>query len=219
MVRYLQKRFVPLFSLVELLAGCATAAPGFRPGDMSAADHALVAAAQRADADWHRARYDPAASRTRSVPTRLAEAEPGAASSENPTAHHLAEAERLREHALAHEAAARALRATEEAACVTVPEAATACPLDGAVAGVDAEKGGARLLLAEGTEPEALLGRIRCHLAHARTLGYGGMEGCPLYVEGLRARIAADRRAIELIADEGGDAALVYARARALFTP
>ncbi len=45
---------------------------------------------------------------------------------------------------------------------------------------------GVRITVQAGTDMDALIARVRCHVAFANTQGREGMERCPLYVPGVQ---------------------------------
>lgn len=193
-----------------LFAGCGSTAAGVRPDDMSAEEHARQARAEEAAADRHEAQYDPAAVETREATGGVAARNEGggAVRSVNPTAVHREEAATHHEHAEQHAAAAQALRAYEAAECRAFPpETRAACPLLSDVTGVTDIAGGVRISFAPGAPLDALIARMRCHFAYARTRAYEGMQSCPLYIRGVDVRAGAGN-SIELF---GADPATVHA--------
>jgi len=166
----------------SVLVGCATT-KGARPEDMSAKSHEEAAAKEAAKADQHAAKYDPDANSVQAAGSDSAFEGPNF----NPTDAHNLQAERHRKHANDHAAAAAALASAEEDACKSVSsESRSWCPLLGPVAATENTPKGVRITVREGTDVDALIARVRCHLAYADTQGREGMDRCPLYVPGVR---------------------------------
>ena len=173
--------FVALATLV-LLLGCAST-PGAKPEDMSAKSHEEAAAKEAAKADQHAAKYDPAGTSAQSSGSDTA----FEGADFNPTDVHNVQAETHREHANDHAAAAAALTSVEEDACKSIPsESRSWCPLLGPVAATENTPNGVRVTVRDGTDVDALIARVRCHLAFANTQGREGMDRCPLYVPGVQ---------------------------------
>lgn len=179
-------------SLALVGAACAaTTHPGANPHDMSAAEHREHAAAERDEAQAHEDRYDPNASGEISTGGPFGYAY--GVSVYNPTGHHTKEAAEHRAHAEAHQAAAQALEQFEHEACKDLPpETRTLCPLLGQISSADDTPQGVVITPEPDVNRDALLAHMRCHLAYAATVGFEGMDACPLYVEGVT------------IEDEGG---------------
>lgn len=189
-----------LIALAGMAAACSTTSPGARPDDMSAAEHERTAAEKKAEADREAGAYDPYAIAVRPGGPGVRGADIGR--TYNPTAVHKYNAQRAAEHARQHADAANVLTAAEVEACKEAGAGAnTACPFEGSIAGYVSTAEGERLLPAVGEKPEAVLARVNCHLAHARTVGWKGMDGCPLYLKGLRAQLSQDGAAVDLVAD------------------
>lgn len=167
------------------VAGCATA--GTRPEDMSAADHLKHADMERAEADHAAARYDPSAARPMRVP-----GDPTHFTYDvdtyNPTLTYKEAAKRHQRAAEEHAAAAAALESFENAQCREIPpQVRVECPLLGQVRATHDVANGVEVTLAEGVPKEAFMAHAQCHLAFARTAGYGGMDACPLFLHGVQA--------------------------------
>jgi hypothetical protein len=199
-----------------LAAGCGPRDPGPRP-DMSASRHRQAAAEHERRAADHDERYDPDGTRLVGVGVRNpgAPEDPGfyPVQAYNPTGHHAEEARIERAHAEQHLARARMLEVFEDESCTPVPaEVRGACPLH--VHGVVAEptERGIRLRVPDGVDARAAADHVRCHLASARTRGHEGMDGCPLYLPGLRIEITDGGRTIDVIAPSRKLRAAVHAR-------
>ncbi len=196
--------------LVSVLGvGCATTrAPGTNPDDMSHAEHMKAARRFEKDAAKHKRRYDPNAERVE-VTQWLSDPEShgrhGTVVTDttvvNPTAEHLDHAKRRREIARQHAAAAGALKAYSDKYCKGVPlKERRAHPLPGQISKVENIPGGVRLHLKHGVKPIALRNRMACHIAQARLEGFVGQKDCPLHLRGLKFRVSAQGRVIELVA-------------------
>lgn len=183
MTRLLGDAAVPLAVLIASAAlGCAST-PRARSEDMSAKSHEEEAKKHSDVAEQHDAQYDPDA-RGGTPPDVISGSEFGFAATEfNPTEVHRMQADKHREHAEEHAAAADWIRRAEEDACELIsPTSRSLCPLLGPVVAVQDTTTGVRILVRKGTDVEAMIARIRCHLAFARTRGGTGMARCPLYL-------------------------------------
>ncbi|MBS2028503.1 MAG: hypothetical protein JST54_11405 [Deltaproteobacteria bacterium] len=187
----------PLIGVLVLLCGSCAAHDDVRPDDMSAAAHRDAAARDDALAAQHEARYDPSARET-----ELAKL-PGSEGawvpvSGNATRVELEQAELHRAHARAHVDAAKALEGFEDVECRSIPRGERgACPLLGPVARVETIPVGVRITLAHPELREAVIARMRCHLAFARARAFD-VPSCPLYVRGLDIQPGQTPGAIEL---------------------
>ena len=177
-------------AILGLLLGCAST-PGAKPEDMSAKSHEEAAAAEAAKAEQHAAKYDPNAPGAVD-PEVAAGSDFGFEGTDfNPTDAHNMQAEKHRRHADDHAAAAETLRRAEEDACESIaPDSRSWCPLLGPVAASENTPNGVRITVREGTNVEALVARVRCHVAFANTEGREGMDRCPLYVRGVQVQQA-----------------------------
>lgn len=172
---------------VSFLALACASTPGAKPEDMSAKSHEEAAAQETAKAERHTAKYDP------NAPTGIA-AEVAAGSDFgfegadfNPTEVHNTQAKKHRKHSDAHLAAAAELRRAEDEACESIaPESRSWCPLLGPVVATENTSNGVRISVREGTNVDAMVARIRCHIAFGNTEGREGMDRCPLYVQGVQ---------------------------------
>jgi len=169
----------------SVLLGCAST-PGARPEDMSAQSHEEEATQHAAESELHEAKYDPNARGT--SPDAVYESDFGfEATAFNPTEAHNFQAKKHRKHADDHLAAAAELRRAEEDACKSIaPETRSWCPLLGPVVAAENTPNGVRITVREGTDVDALIARVRCHVAFANTQGREGMDRCPLYVRGVQ---------------------------------
>ena len=203
-------------ALAASLFGCAHT----RPDDMSAEEHEQEALRHQRAAIEESQQYDP----------NKREIAPGGflggpfdndrPTIYNPTEGHLTAAELHRSHAREHERAAKRLVTMEDAACRGIsPEARTACPLlTPYVTEVRELSRGVELRFKDGAPVDALLSRMQCHLAWARTEGYPheAAEACPLYRKGVQVRRTADR-VIELGSQDPAVAVAVQKDAWQLF--
>jgi hypothetical protein len=107
------------------------------------------------------------------------------------------------ERAEGHRDAAWQLERAEEVACEGLePPIRASCPRLGPILGLRELKAGVRLLLPAGAPARALVVRMRCHLAHARALGFPRQLGCPLYVRGTQILEAPEPAAIDVLNDD-----------------
>ncbi len=214
-MRNLEHAAAITLAAVALVMGCGGGASGARPDDMSASAHERASQAEQAAAQRAAAEYDPHDTAVLVTPTPHNQAELDGVPHErtfNPTAEHRDEAAEHRAHAAQHEAAADSLRHFEAVECRAFPpETRAACPLLSGVTEVVNIAGGVRMHFAPDAPADAVLARIRCHLAYARTRAYAAVSSCPLYVRGVDARAgaggtieltAADAATVQLIRDE-----------------
>lgn len=210
------KRAMMVSACALVLAACASRSPGSRPDDMSSARHRENAAQHGAAADRHRGEYDPNATETRY--SRRTDVGSGQIQY-NPTRGHLSEAESHEEESRQHVDAATELERFEGAECQNVPAATRAsCPLLHEVSSVADIEGGVRLRAVTPAEAAALVARIRCHLAFARSHGRVGMETCPLYAPDVQVR-SAPGGIVELTSTNEGTARLLRERTRTHAVP
>jgi hypothetical protein len=122
---------------------------------------------------------------------------------ETPAIDDLQRAERHRAHAQAHEADAAALEDFEDVECASVPAPErSACPLLGPVARLDDIPGGVRVQLARVETWHDVLTRMQCHLAFARSRGFGRVFPCPLYERGLQVEAGPNPGQIDLLTSD-----------------
>lgn len=213
-----------IVALAAGLALAACAAPGTRPDDMSAAEHREQANKHARRGEQHGALYDPRRSEQRDVwHPDVGEAGAGFFSKEvyNPTAVHEQHAEEHGAHAEEHLAAARELESFETEQCARFPkETRAVCPLLGGIVAVEdlevrpppppvrpkgvpaqrAWRRGVRIEFAPGTNLDAVVAHMRCHVAFARARAGEGMHACPLYLDprSLRVRRGVEAGTVEL---------------------
>jgi hypothetical protein len=210
-------------SILGLVAtACATATPGAKPDDMSAAQHDREAQAHAEIAEQHAAQYQPNAAATREgCRARLGEAAQGAAATgevcwtsvANPTETHLREAEEHRRQAAEHRAASAALRDAEERTCIGIaPADRDTSPFEHTddIASVEplVERTGGSKSPSQRTAGAVVVFRalpamtaewlqrmVDCHLARNAALGYSvpEMPNCPLVPRGATARVRSVR--------------------------
>lgn len=201
--------------IVVFVAGCASQAPGTRPDAMSASEHRAHARAHESAAEQHQAQYDPDAEVRQSGSPTTSEFEYDI-KTYNPTASHRYKAEDEREIAREHRTAARTLESYTAAECAEFPPATRpVCPLLTVVTREDDVPHGARLVLADGVPPKAVLDHMRCHHAFARENGYSGMPACPLYLEKVQMSLAPDEKSILITSDDAATVKEIRRRARA----
>lgn len=184
------------------LAACAQA-------PVSAEDHLDAAAAERARAAEHAGRYDDDA-----VDVRVVPGVEGADGVEvfNPTHFEKVSAASHDARARRHDAAAAALEASEDAACVGVPPAArAACPLLLTVAVADIGAG-VRVTFDDDAAAGRAAAVVRCQQAFAVTRAFEDLPSCALYGRGLQLR--QDGAVLELTAKDPGDVARLRANVR-----
>lgn len=202
---------------VALVSSCST--PGAKPTDMTTSGHESAATAHASEAAEHAAQYDADATAPKRVllgvgdatcptaPTGVgATARCYSTEQYNPTAHHLASAERHAKMAKDHAGAAAKLAAYEDGACKLFDANVRAsCPLLGQMEKVERLPNGVRLVPKAGVNVAAWQAHIACHLAFAQAKGAEGMPMCPLGIPGVHATTAGD--AVELTADDADAAA------------
>jgi hypothetical protein len=191
-----------------LMIGCTRPV---RPDDMSAAAHRSEATKERLAAEEHRRQFDPYA--VAAAPVGRGVESVSVASHENPTQHHLVVADAHDAHAREHESAAAELDAFEARECAGLGHAErAACPTLLGIRRVSDISGGVRIELASAEVTPAVIARMRCHLAFARTRGYERAPDCPLYVRGVEIRASSDGRAIEITGNTNALAGEIRAR-------
>ncbi|MCC7383965.1 MAG: hypothetical protein IT384_19140 [Deltaproteobacteria bacterium] len=227
------------------VAACASATPGARPHDMSAAQHEREGQSHASTAEAHAGQYEPNATveRTRCSPRggqRGADVGANACwtSTSNPTADHLRAAEEHRRHAADHRAASAALRDAEERACIGIsPDDRDMSPFDHVedIASVEplTERGGPSKAFSQrkagavvtfravpGMTAEWLQRVVDCHLARNASLGHAvpEMPNCPLVPNGVQARVTSTGNgfAVAIRAYDGATAREILARAERL---
>jgi len=161
-----------------LLVGCARSA---RPDTSSAVEHETQAAKLERSAGVHEG-YVRAAGRYN---VRY-----------NPS--HKANAEAARKHAEMHRAQAESLRKSEVQECAgTNAEARTQCPMVHVDKAEDTTDGVVLWLSGE-ADAGTVAQLMSCHIAHARTQGHKGMDGCPFYVPGVAVAPVEGQKAVRL---------------------
>ncbi|MCA9632135.1 MAG: hypothetical protein KC766_30990 [Myxococcales bacterium] len=202
-------------SVAVLMAGCASQAPGTQPGAMSAAEHREHAAAHAEAANEHEAQYDPDARVRRGGSPTSSEVEYDL-DTYNPTVNHLREGGKERDIAQEHEAAAEALESFTDAECSEFPpESRKVCPLLTVVTGEEDVPGGARLILADGVPPTAVVDHMLCHHAFAQEKGYIGMPRCPMYLKAVQISLSPDGKSVQITSKDDATVSEIRKRARA----
>lgn len=224
------------------LGACAASTPGARPTDMSAAGHEAAAQGHQQEAAAHAAQFDPAAkvetTKCRSA-GKPANPEPCWTASENPTAAHLAEAERHQKMAADHRQGSKALRDAEESACrglaendrnmspfahredVAGVQELRRAPTSAKVGPPPSVVGASVTLRAvPGLTREYLERLVGCHTARNASMGFAmpEMSYCPLAVKGATASVESVTGGfrIDVKSDDPGAAQEIVRRAEAL---
>jgi hypothetical protein len=182
---------------------------------MSAAQHREEAKRHVVAAETHERQYNPGVTAPLPPDDATGAGYNFTASSYNPTEWHLAEANRLREHAGQHRKAAQALERFEANECKAFPPTTrAACPLLGPVTSIDDIGGGVRVSFAPGTRVDAVVAHMRCHFAYAQAQGFAEAAACPLYVRGIDIRRGSDALSVEIVSKDPGTTAEIRARSR-----
>lgn len=236
----MRSHLLPLVGACFAVTGCA-ADPGTRPHDMGTAQHEAMAKGEDRNAAGHAAQFDPVASRQRERcgGASLRNVELCWTSTVNPTAVHLADAERHRELAAKHRAASQALRDAEARACVGLADAdrdmspfahgediASVQPLTmrsgGGKSGPSGRMAGALVVVraVPGMTAQWLQRVIDCHVARNGALGHDvpEMPYCPLVPNGITASVTPTETgfAVAIQADDPAMAQEVLRRAQGL---
>ena len=192
-----------LLLCISATLATACGSQGTHPDDMSAEEHRQTAGEEELDADRHDADYDPNAHATvAGGGSLMAISELYGLETYNPTAQHHAEAQRLRELAEEHRAAAATLERFEEQECGRFPaQTRPICPLLNQVREVTDIDGGVSMRLVDGANAAAVRDHSRCHVAFARTHGREGMDHCPLYLQGVS--VGSGDGGVTLVSDQG----------------
>ena len=220
--------------------------PGTRPHDMSAAQHQSAAEQEEAAGKAHGTQYDPGATKDSTICGQAGTIRPFTqtgppcwTSRTNPTAQHSQDAERHRELAAKHRAAAAALVEAEQKACAGIDEAdrdtspfyhqedilsveaAEEKPAD--VYGVGAARTtGATIVFrtVPGLTLEWFQHEVNCHIARASAAGHEmpEMSYCPLVLKGVSATVSSkgDGFAVRVTSDDKQTAQEILQRSRAL---
>ena len=181
-------------------AMCGLACEHAHDGEMTASEHRRLAEQYTQQAQSERAQYDPRAGQqqgdgspfnpngTLRIPSRtpFSEGPEGSVKPYNPTAEHLAEADRDMRQAALESEAARRLEQFEDLACSAIPrEQRAACPLLASqVKTVTMTATGVELTLRDDVNALDTARRLQCHLAYARVVGFE-RPSCPLFTRGL----------------------------------
>lgn len=203
-------RWMMFFGTVSLWVGGSCQQQTVRPDEMSAARHRQEAQGAEAEAKQHEKSYDPSAWQN---PPDVDESYNFSVPIYNPTEWHLDEAERLREHAVQHQRAAKLLERFEQAECRHFPAATRAsCPLLGPVTAIVDIPDGIRATFASGTRAGLVVAHMRCHYAYAQAQGFIDAASCPLYVKGIEIRPSADKTAVEIVSKDPNVSDAIRAR-------
>lgn len=198
------RKFSRTSVLFALALGCGTTSGRVNPDETSAAGHRHEAERERRAAAAQRMLYDP--DRTHSDSAAAVDpSDPMARGSlfQNPTEEHLHRAEQHMAHARAHEDAALELERFESKHCAHIPaRERAACPILGPVTEIRDVPNGVRVELSSTVSVAAVVSRMRCHQAFARTRAYADEAAtCPLYVRGIDIRRSVDGKAVEILAN------------------
>jgi hypothetical protein len=204
-----------LVAMILLAGACGGTAPDVRPDEMSAAQHREEARRNVQAAETHERRYEPTGLEVPALADYHVPIYKFTIGVYNPTEWHLAEAERLRQHAAQHRKAAKRLEQFEASECKEFPPAArAACPLLGPVVKIEDIPGGIRAIFAAGTRVDAIVAHMRCHFAYAQARGFADTAACPLYLRGIEIRRAADPQTVEIVSQDPAAAEEVRRRSR-----
>lgn len=151
-------------------------------------EHRAAAAADMAASEEARAKYDPEHRALETVPPTHAQADDPTPPPRiyNPTAIHLAEADRRMTSAFKHLEAAQKLEKFEDAACTGISDAErTSCPLVAPhVQTIEETARGVTLHIRTAEKAKPLSIQMRCHLAFAQANNFEKVP-CPLYMKGV----------------------------------
>jgi hypothetical protein len=208
-------------AIAVALLGCGGAASQRppRPEDMSAEAHRAEAGHERDLARDQMSHYDP--TQTSADPPFIDNGLRPAPfllfpmNRYNPTERRLAAADAHLRHAEQHERAAAALERFEDAQCGALPaDTRAACPLLLEVVQIVNVPGGVRIVFTREVPLDAIVARMQCHLAYARTRGYDTADDCPLYVRGVRIERIPGLPAIDILARDPATIEQIRSRAR-----
>lgn len=187
-------------------------------GSLTAPEHRDLAALHEARAEAERRKYDPTLTREAVEYSPFTDLSEHVITQYNPTANHLAEADRELKSAAAHDQAAAKLVAFEDRACPDLPSRErAACPLLASqVERVQNDSKGVRLTIEAGADARAIEQRLQCHLAWARANGFD-RPTCPLFVRGMSIGLRP-QSVIALHGDTPEVAHALQAQARRIFS-
>jgi hypothetical protein len=186
--------------------------------DLTAPEHRDLADLHQERAAAERKKYDPSLTRESIANSPFTGLPDQVIEEYNPTAGHLAEADRELKSAAAHDRAAEKLEEFENDACRGLPTAVrAACPLLASqVELVQNDTKGVRLTLKPEVDARDVEARLQCHLAYARANGFD-RPTCPLFVRGMS--IALQRSKVIVLHGNSYDAVqALQAQARRIFT-
>jgi hypothetical protein len=185
---------------------------------LTAQEHRDLAELHQAKADAERAQFDPSQTSSTLIRSPFGDTPDTAVTPYNPTAEHLAAADREMKRAAAHSKAAARLEAFEDVACQNVPrEQRAACPLLASqVESVQNDPKGVLLRLKDSADADAIEKRLQCHLAYANATGFE-RPSCPLFVRGMTLKLIAPKT-IALRGETPQVVAALQYQARRIFT-
>lgn len=194
---------------------------------MTGEDHRAAAAADLAKAEAEKAKFDPSETRVAITPrTSTHAADPTGSFADdpaapprvyNPSAAHLAEADRKMESAFKHLEAARKFEKYEDAACAGLTLAQrTSCPLIAPhLENVEEGSRGVVLNVKTAERATTLAGQMQCHLAFSKANNFEAAP-CPLYMKGVDIQLTS-ATTIEITSKDAKVAAQIRQEARRMF--
>lgn len=199
-----------LVASFALLTGCAHTEP-------TGEEHRAAAAKELSEAAREKAKFQPGSTVVALEPRGVFAADPIGPRVYNPSASHLAEADRKMEKAFAHLEAARKLDQYKDAACSGLSTAErTSCPLIAPhLERIEEGSRGVVLHLKTAEKAKVLAGQMRCHLAFAQANNFEQLT-CPLYMKGVAINLSGER-AIEVLSMDANVAQQVRGEARKMF--
>lgn len=201
--------------MLAATAGCLSACA--HTDEMTADEHRAQAVHDQRLAEVEKSQYDPNAIARTPAP-RGPEADIAPELREyNPTAAHLAEADRKMRESFGHLNAADKLERYEDVACANVSLAErTSCPLLAPhVASVEEGSRGVTLHLTQSAPAQRLASQLSCHLAFARANGFDRAP-CPLFLKGVTITLRGSQL-IDIFASDAKTASELRLEARRMF--
>lgn len=185
--------------------------------ELTGEEHRAAAANDLRRAEREKARYDPDVTAVQVQPRSPFIEDPTVPRFYNPTAAHLAQADRRMESAYKHLEAARKLEKYEDAACSGVSQAERmSCPLIAPhLQQVEEGKHGVVLHLKSAERAGPLAAQLKCHLAFAQANDFDRTP-CPLFIKGVEIDLQGTQ-AISVTSKDDDVAAQVRMEARKMF--
>jgi hypothetical protein len=205
-------RTIVLAALV--VTGCSHA----KDEHLTATEHRSLAELHEAKADAERSQFDPSKTRETISRSPFGDIPDTTTRPYNPTAEHLAAADREMKRAAEHSKAAARLEAFEDTACRNVPrEERAACPLLASqVMSVQNDRQGVLLRLKDSADARAIEKRLQCHLAYANATSFE-RPSCPLFVRGMSLKLV-EPKVIAMRGETPEVVAALQYQARRIFT-